>query len=164
MAATSEQHPDATSDTKDDDPQPSPAAEDVAADDSGYFEIRRFIRHRWVGDSIQIEVEWERGAPGWEPEEALQRDAPRTLYAYWRAQGGRPPNPNDPELYEVFDVLKHSKDRKRLLIQWTGYGPKDATWEAREPIAQTAPEVVDKYFAQLKEKSPARKGRPRKRR
>ena len=69
-------------------------------------------------------MEWDAGPPTWEPEENLHRDSPDALLAYWAAQpGGRPPNPRDPELYNIFGVTAHSKDRKKLLVQWVGFGP-----------------------------------------
>ena len=120
--------------------------------DYGEFAFKRFLRHRWVDDSIEIEVEWEKGEPSWEDEESLHRDAPDALFEYWEEQGGRPENPNDAEMYDIFAIRKHSKDRRNLLVEWVGYGPKDATWLSRSVVQQTAPDVVKEYFAALPKK------------
>jgi hypothetical protein len=125
-----------------------------------HHDFTGFKSHRWDGTSIEVLVEWDAGPPTWESEDNLQRDAPKALYSYWKSQGGRPSNPSDPDMYEIFAILKHSKDRKRVLVQWTGFGPKDATWETRQSVEQTAPDVVREYFDGVKEKKPASKSKP----
>lgn len=91
----------------------------------------------------------------------MHSDAPDALFEYWESQGGRPTNPQDPDMYHIFAIKKHSKDRKRLLVEWVGYGPKDATWAPRSQIEETAPEVVADYWKIVKVTQP---GRPRQRR
>ena len=115
----------------------------------------RFKGHRWAGDTIEVEVEWDKGPATWEPEENLHRDAPDALFDFWTAQGGRPANPRDPELYNIFAVLKHSKDRKRVLVEWTGFGPKDATWMARPALERAAPDLSRKYWRTVGDEAPA---------
>ncbi|KAL7907367.1 hypothetical protein GGI35DRAFT_470586 [Trichoderma velutinum] len=129
-----------------------------------------FAGYRWAGDSIELQVkwvrdeeqdggaewegaeEWEGGKMTWEPERKLHEDAPEFLFAYWRAQGGRPENPTDPGLYEIFAVLKHNKNRTKLLIEWVGYERSEASWVPRKDIPATAQDIVDDYFASLKSK------------
>ncbi|PNY24499.1 Uncharacterized protein TCAP_05564 [Tolypocladium capitatum] len=124
------------------------------------YSFKRFGKHRWAGNSIEIQVEWVQGDVTWEPEANLHQDAPQSLFAYWKRQGGRPNNPSDPDLFDIFAILKHSKDRKRLLIEWVGFGPKDATWVSRAAVEETAPDVAAEYWASVK---PAAK-RPTRRR
>ncbi|KAL7952058.1 hypothetical protein V8C42DRAFT_306034 [Trichoderma barbatum] len=115
--------------------------------------LKRFVGYRWAGDSIEIQVEWEAGEMTWEPESNLHKDAPEFLFEYWRAQGERPKNPIDSGIYEIFAILKHSKNRRKLLIQWVGFERSEATWEGRDDIANMAEDVVKEYFDSLKTKS-----------
>nr|UWK21955.1 chromo domain [Trichoderma turrialbense] len=114
------------------------------------YGFKRFVAYRWVGDSIEIEVEWDNGEITWEPETNLHEDAPETLFEYWREQGGRPKNPTDPEIYEVFAILKHNKNRTRLLVEWVGFERSEASWVSRKIIEETAKDIVDAYVDSLK--------------
>ncbi|KAL6827971.1 hypothetical protein V8C40DRAFT_243236 [Trichoderma camerunense] len=129
-----------------------------------------FAGYRWAGDSIELQVKWKRdeehddseewkdaeewdgGKMTWEPERKLHEDAPEFLFEYWRTQGGRPENPTDPGLYEIFGVLKHNKNRTKLLIEWVGYERSEATWMLRKDIPKSAQDIVDDYFAGVKTK------------
>nr|UWK20054.1 chromo domain containing protein [Trichoderma albolutescens] len=118
----------------------------VAEEEYGF---KRFIGYRWVGNSIEVQVEWDSGEITWEPETNLHEDAPETLFEYWRDQGGRPKNPTDPEIYEVFAILKHNKNRSRLLVEWVGFERSEASWTSRKIIEETAKDIVDAYFDSL---------------
>ncbi|KAM0254563.1 hypothetical protein ACHAQJ_006671 [Trichoderma viride] len=114
------------------------------------YSFKRFVEYRWAYDSIEIQVEWETGEMTWEPETNLHEDVPDTLFEYWREQGGRPKNPIDPEVYEVFAILKHNKNRTKLLVEWVGYEASEASWASRKVIEETAKDIVDAYFERLK--------------
>ncbi|TWU72075.1 hypothetical protein ED733_003646 [Metarhizium rileyi] len=114
------------------------------------YTFNRFTDYRWNGDSIEIQVEWEAGDRTWEDEDQLHQDAPDALLAYWENQGGRPLNPSNPDLFIIHAIQNHSKDRKRLLVEWVGYGPKEATWVPRKVVEETAPEVVAQYWKTVK--------------
>nr|UWK20140.1 chromo domain [Trichoderma deliquescens] len=116
------------------------------------FGFQGFLTHRWNGNSMEIQVEWDSGEITWEPEINLHEDAPDTLFEFWRDQGGRPKNPIDPEMYEVFAILKHNKNRTRLLVEWVGYDRSEASWAPRKIIEETAKDIVDAYFDSLKSK------------
>ncbi|KAK5994825.1 hypothetical protein PT974_03211 [Cladobotryum mycophilum] len=114
------------------------------ADDEEYT-FKGFINHRWVENSIEIEVEWDNGETTWEPEVNLHQDAPDALFAYWREQGGRPTNPFDPEMFEVFAIISHNKSRKRFRVEWVGYPPDEATWVSEKALEETAADVITAY-------------------
>lgn len=63
-------------------PRGSDNIDDGAADEEEYT-FNRFVYHRWNGDSIEIEVEWEKGDTTWEEEAQLHQDAPEALLEYW---------------------------------------------------------------------------------
>nr|UWK21933.1 chromo(chromatin organization modifier)domain [Trichoderma taxi] len=122
----------------------------VAEAEEQEYGFKRFFGYRWIGNSIEIQVEWDTGEVTWEPETNLHEDAPDSLFEYWREQGGRPQNPADPEIYEVFAILKHNKNRSRLLVEWVGFEPSEASWASRKIIEETAKDIVDAYFDSLK--------------
>ncbi|KAJ3483297.1 hypothetical protein NLG97_g7339 [Lecanicillium saksenae] len=132
-------------------PEPAGTEPETATDsDNGEFTFKNFVDHRWDGDSIQIQVEWENGQRTWEPETTLHHDARQTLLRYWAKQpGGRPDNPREPGLYEILAIRKHSRDRKRLFVEWVGYGPKENTWEPRDIVQDAAPDILDDYWDSL---------------
>ncbi|KAG5962785.1 hypothetical protein E4U57_006813 [Claviceps arundinis] len=121
------------------------------------YAFDEFTDHRWVGDSMEIRVAWQDGDPTWEREAVLHEDAPDALLAYWKSQGERPTNPNDPDLFNIFAVRKHTKDRKSLLVEWVGYGPKEASWLPRAEVEKTAPELVAQYWRSIKSARPRRR-------
>ncbi|KID74538.1 uncharacterized protein G6M90_00g111370 [Metarhizium brunneum] len=127
----------------------------------GEYAFNRFVDYRWNGDSVEVQVEWEAGDTTWEREDQLHQDAPDALLEYWESQGGRPVNPNNADLFDIHAIRKHSKDRKKLLVEWVGYGPKEATWVPRAVVEETAPEVVAQYWKTVQ---PGRPGRRRRRR
>ncbi|KAF4504147.1 hypothetical protein G6O67_008758 [Ophiocordyceps sinensis] len=134
----------------------------LRSDDEGdEFPFKRLIKHRWVGDSMamEIQVEWDGGVKTWEPETNLHADALSSLLQYWVGQGGRPTNPADPEMYDIFAVRRHSPDRKRLFVEWTGYSPKEASWVSCRAVEETAPELLAEYWRKWPRRGP---GRPRK--
>ncbi|UKZ67902.1 uncharacterized protein TrAtP1_009061 [Trichoderma atroviride] len=121
--------------------------EDKGAEEYGF---KRFVGYRWADNSIEIHVEWDTGETTWEPETNLHEDVPDTLFQYWREQGGRPSNPVDPELYEVFAIRKHNGNRTKLMVEWVGYEPSEATWVSRKVVEETAKDMVDAYFQGIK--------------
>ncbi|KAH7165292.1 hypothetical protein EDB81DRAFT_852207 [Dactylonectria macrodidyma] len=110
------------------------------------------LDHRWEGNAIEVLVAWEKGEATWEPEENLHRDAPESLFAYWESAGGRPLNPVDPELFVIFAIRKHSRNKKRLLVEWLGYDASENTWLPVAAVEETASEVVAEYWEGLKNK------------
>lgn len=129
--------------------------EDEGEEEYGF---KRFVDYRWVDNSIEIQVEWDTGDTTWEPETNLHEDVPDTLFQYWREQGGRPSNPVDPEMYQVFAIRKHNGNRTKLMVEWVGYEPSEATWVSRKSVEETAKDVVDAYFGSVK----TTRGRPKK--
>ncbi|KAH8128823.1 hypothetical protein FP744_10007180 [Trichoderma asperellum] len=121
--------------------------EDEGEEEYGF---KRFVGHRWVDNSIEIQVEWDTGETTWEPETNLHEDVPDTLFEYWREQGGRPSNPADPEMYEVFAILKHNGNRTKLKVEWVGFEPSEASWVSRKIVEETAKDMVDAYFESVK--------------
>nr|WOD46593.1 hypothetical protein [Trichoderma atroviride] len=125
-----------------------PDTEEV--EDAEEYGFKRFVGYRWADNSIEIHVEWDTGETTWEPETNLHEDVPDTLFQYWREQGGRPSNPVDPELYEVFAIRKHNRNRTKLMVEWVGYEPSEATWVSRKVVEETAKDIVDAYFEGVK--------------
>lgn len=114
------------------------------------FTFTNILAHRWSGDEIEVKVDWHGDEATWEPEANLHHDAPDALFAYWRAQGGRPENPRDPGLYDIFAIRKHNRNKMRLLVEWTGYPPEDNTWESKKMLQETAPELLAEYWESVK--------------
>ncbi|KAK7419792.1 hypothetical protein QQX98_003164 [Neonectria punicea] len=130
--------------------------EEEEEEDDKQYTFKNIVGHRWKRDEIEVKVQWEQGPATWEPEENFHRDAPDSLFAYWKAQGGRPLNPKDPDLFVIFAIRKHSPNKKRLLVEWLGYDPEENTWLPREAVEETAPAAVEEYWKSLP------KGRKRK--
>ncbi len=128
-------------------------------DNKDEYAFKRLVNHRWRDDALEVEVEWEKGDRTWEPEASLHEDAPDALLAYWESQDGRPENPGRPGFYEIHAIRKHSRDRKRLFVEWVGYGAQDATWEPRRVVEDAAPYKASDYWNSLPR--PKRRRRPR---
>ncbi|KAH6983447.1 hypothetical protein BKA56DRAFT_631750 [Ilyonectria sp. MPI-CAGE-AT-0026] len=124
-----------------------PAGDD---DDDAQYTFTGILDHRWTDNAIDVKVAWEEGPATWEPEENLHRDARESLFAYWKSVGGRPLNPVDPDLFVIFAIRKHSRNKKRLLVEWLGYDAKEMTWLPVAAVEETASEVVAEYWKGLK--------------
>lgn len=118
--------------------------------DEETFTFTSLLAHRWSGDEIEIKVNWHGSEPTWEPEFSLHQDAPDALFAYWRTQGGRPENPRDAGLFDIFAIRKHSRNKMRLLVEWTGYPSEDSTWESKKTVEEAAPELLAEYWESVK--------------
>lgn len=128
-------------------------------DNNEEYAFKRLVNHRWKDDALELEVEWEKGDRTWEPEARLHEDVPDALLAYWESQEGRPENPSRPGFYEIHAIRKHSRDRKRLFVEWVGYGAQDATWEPRRVVEDAALWKASDYWGSLPR--PKRRRRPR---
>ncbi|KAH7145534.1 hypothetical protein B0J13DRAFT_323101 [Dactylonectria estremocensis] len=121
-------------------------------DEDKQYMFTDILDHRWAGSAIEVKVAWDKGEATWEPEENLHRDAPESLFAYWKSAGGRPLNPVDPELFVIFAIRKHSSNKKRLLVEWLGYDASEHTWLPVAAVEETASEVVAEYWEGVKNK------------
>ncbi|KAF4592252.1 Chromo domain protein [Ophiocordyceps camponoti-floridani] len=117
--------------------------------DEEFSSFSRFVNHRWAGTSMEIQVQWKDGDVTWEPEANLHADALETLLEYWAGRGGRPSNPLAPDMYDIFAIRKHSRDRRRLMVEWVGYDPKEASWIRRAVVEDTAPQLVEEYWKRV---------------
>ncbi|GKU03596.1 chromo protein [Fusarium langsethiae] len=126
--------------------------QEVEADDQEH-EFKRIMDHRWVGDKIELRVEWSDGERTWSDEQTFHEDAPDALFEFWRKHPhGRPENPKDPGVYQVFAIRKHRTHRgkKQVLVEWLGYDSSEQTWENQSYIEQVAKGHVEQYMSKLK--------------
>lgn len=148
-------------------PTPSPSTgrskrTRAASDEESEVELEdqpfeRFIAYRWIDDELELQVEWSDGNTTWEPEANLHHDAPDALFEYWTEIGGRPPNPEDATLYTVHKILKHSPNRQKVLVEWLGFGPDEATWERRDYIQKMVPDMSRQYWEGQRKKKRGRR-------
>ncbi|RGP70001.1 chromo domain-containing [Fusarium sporotrichioides] len=127
--------------------------QEVEADNDQEHEFKRIMDHRWVGDKIELRVEWSDGERTWSDEQTFHEDAPDALFEFWRKQPhGRPENPKDPGVYQVFAIRKHRTHRgkKQVLVEWLGYDSSEQTWENQSYIEQVAKGHVEQYMSKLK--------------
>lgn len=143
------------------DGSPRDAPNETETEEETEYAFEKLAQHRWAGNSIEIQVDWKDGDATWEQEAVLHQDAPDALLEYWESQGGRPTNPDDPDLFDIHAIRRHSKDCKKLLVEWVGYGPKEATWVSRAAVEETAPEVVAQYWESVKSAKPRQRRRRR---
>lgn len=126
---------------------------------------------------FELLVHWTHAADGasetWEAEVDLHYDAPRSLFSYWRAVGGREAHMKDPGLWYVAGIKTHrvAGGRVSMLVSWVGSG--DNNWEPEAKLEEVAPEVLAEYWdakggrescvgAAGKTKGGGKKGRPKK--
>lgn len=141
-------------------------------------EVKGFLNHRLNEDgSVDLLVQWA-GEPDsaatYEAEGELQEGAAETVYAYWKAKGGRSESlfynakPEVPEVYHVFKILRHEKKGTIFLfeVQWVGYPPSagNTTMEPEAKLKKTAPQLLDEYWESKggRAKFLAKRGRGRK--
>ncbi|KAF5000421.1 hypothetical protein FGRMN_1752 [Fusarium graminum] len=128
--------------------------EEDAEDDEKYV-FKRIMDHRWDGDKIELRVEWQDGERTWTPEEIFHEDNLRALLAYWRTvRGGRPENPHDPDVFQVFAIRKHRthQGQNQVYVEWVGYDKNHCTWESQDDMESAAQEHVDAYFEKIEDK------------
>lgn len=123
-------------------------ASDISTGTNEQWTIRALVDHRRVSGDIEIQVDWDNGETTWEPERNIHLDAPELLFKYWDDQGGRPLNPDDPDMFDIVAIRAHSK--RRFLVEWTGYHPSENTWLPRKEVERTAGDVAKEYLEDLK--------------
>ncbi|KAM6529991.1 hypothetical protein FALCPG4_008114 [Fusarium falciforme] len=133
-------------------PSPIKASED-------YYTIQDFVDHRIDPSDptrVQIRVKWVGlEIQTWEDEWRLQEDAARTLYAYWRAEGGRccALSLGPDAVHHVFRVLaSHGEGAKRhFKCQWVGYPATEqqCSWESGVVVKAIARDALAAYFDSL---------------
>ncbi|KAF3065296.1 putative chromo domain-containing protein [Daldinia childiae] len=151
------------------------------ADEREEKEVQALLRHRMAqGGIVEFLVHWvgeSEDDATWEVEEEIQQGAEETLYAYWKAQGGRinalfiKPKNAPLETYRVFKLLGHEKKVRggfEFEVQWVGHPPTrgETSFEAEAKLKKIAPEALDQYWKDLggREKFLARRGRGKKQR
>ncbi|KAI0843974.1 hypothetical protein F5Y00DRAFT_274700 [Daldinia vernicosa] len=151
------------------------------ADEHEEQEIQALLRHRMAQDGrVELLVHWvgeSEDDATWEAEEEIQRGAEETLYAYWKAQGGRinalfiKPKNAPIEIYHVFKLLGHEKKARggfEFEVQWVGHPPTrgETSFEAEAKLKKVAPDALDQYWKDVggREKFLARRGRGKKQR
>ncbi|OBS25896.1 hypothetical protein FPOA_06430 [Fusarium poae] len=133
--------------------------EEAEEDDDQEHEFVQIMDYRWVGDKIELRVEWSDGERTWSPEEVFHEDSPEALFEFWRKRpGGRPENPEDPGTYLVFAIRKHrtQRNKKQVFVEWLGYPISEGTWESQNYIEQVASDHMDDYMSRLKGTSKAK--------
>lgn len=148
------------------------------SDEREEHEIKTLVKHRMAQDNsgrVEFLVHWvgekEEDAT-WEMEEEIQEGAEETLYAYWKAQGGRlnalfvKPKTPPAEVYHVFTIWSHEKKTKggfEFEVQWVGH-PRtrgETTMEAEAKLRRIAPEALEEYWKSVggRDKYLLRRGR-----
>ncbi|KAF5588114.1 chromo domain-containing protein [Fusarium pseudocircinatum] len=141
--------------------QPEEAHFEEEVEDDRQYEFVRIADHRWVKNEkqenvIELLIQWKDGENSWVSEELLHTDNRQALFAYWRSQpGGRPQNPEDEGVYQVFAIRKHRVRNgvPQVLVEWLGYDATENTWEDQDSMEEAAPKLVDAYFDQVKGKA-----------
>lgn len=151
------------------------------ADEREEQEVEALLEHRMAKDNsgrVELLVHWageEAEEDTWEAEEEIQNGAGETLYAYWKARGGRtnalfikPRNP-PPEVYHVYNILGHEKKTRggfEFEVHWVGHPPTrgETTMEAEPKLRKTAPEALEEYWESVggRDKFLAKRGRNKK--
>jgi hypothetical protein len=112
------------------------------------------VSHKWEGDKILLEVRWQgTDETSWEPEVNIHRDAKRALVQYWKAQGGRPLNPQDEELFAIYalkGVKTDSEGQRFIRVEWIGFSR--LTWEPESAIQAAAPDALEAFLKKQGEK------------
>ncbi|KAF4343661.1 chromo domain protein [Fusarium beomiforme] len=129
--------------------------ESAQDDEDKLYEFESIANYRWVKDKIELRIQWTDGDNTWIPEEVLHEDNPQALFAFWRSKPhGRPNNPAQGDIYQVFAVRKHRvrKGNPEVLVEWVGYESSENTWESQEYIKEVAPQILDAYFEKAKGK------------
>ncbi|OTA56635.1 hypothetical protein K449DRAFT_158879 [Hypoxylon sp. EC38] len=132
-------------------------------DEGEEHDVHALLQHRMAQDGsgrVELLVHWEgekEEEATWEPEEEIQLGAAETLYAYWKAKGGRinalfiKPKNAPPETYHVFKILRHEKKSRggfEFEVQWVGHPPKrgETSVEAEPKMKKIAPKAVEEYW------------------
>ncbi|KAI1758630.1 hypothetical protein GGR53DRAFT_472171 [Hypoxylon sp. FL1150] len=150
-------------------------------DEREEHEVKTLIKHRMAQDNsgrVEFLVHWvgeAEEAATWETEEEIQKGAEETLFAYWKAQGGRlnalflKPKNAPAEVYHVYKILSHNKKTRggfEFKVQWVGYPStsNETTMEAEPKLRNIAPEALREYWNSKggRERHLAKRGRGKK--
>ncbi|KAI8665533.1 hypothetical protein NCS56_00989400 [Fusarium sp. Ph1] len=125
-------------------------------DPEDYYTIQDLVDHRIDPSDptrVQIRVKWAGlEIQTWEAEWRLQEDAARTLYAYWRAEGGRccAINLSPDAVYHVFRILASRGEgaKRQFKCQWVGYPAtqQQCSWESEAVVKVVARDALAAYF------------------
>jgi hypothetical protein len=150
-------------------------------DNREVHEIKKLLKYRMAGEpsgAVELLVQWEGEGEEdatWELEAEIQQGAEEMLYGFWKAQGGRinalfhkPKNP-PPEVYHVFNVLRHEKHNRggfRFEVQWVGHPSTrgETSMETETKLKSIAPELLDQYWKSVggRDSHLAKRGRAKK--
>ncbi|KAK7928428.1 heterochromatin protein [Apiospora marii] len=122
-------------------------------------EIEKLLTHRLVSDDeVEILVQWsyEPDNASFEPEVEIQQCAPKVLYEYWMAQGGRTEalyqKDRDAPLavYHAFKILRHERRKGafQFEVQWVGYPATtgNTSLEPEDKLRDICPELLEEYW------------------
>lgn len=124
---------------------PAPTKAQGAEQSAELWTINSIKGHRWRGDSIELQIKCDDGCMSWEPEISIQEDAPSVLFSYWASKGGRPPHPEDPDLFHIFAIRKVKARGHEVFVEWVGY--EERTWEPRSTVEDAAPDMLKEFEA-----------------
>ncbi|KAF3802768.1 hypothetical protein GCG54_00014002 [Colletotrichum gloeosporioides] len=122
------------------------------AKDEEYDDDDRIIGHTSTGNGHSVSLITERAADQSRrnvPEIIVQQTTPSKVYAYWSALGKSREETIGTDHFNVFAILGHDSQSKRLRVQWVGYSDsvQDTSWETVPKIRRLDPALVKDYLA-----------------
>ncbi|KAK1973582.1 hypothetical protein LZ30DRAFT_816445 [Colletotrichum cereale] len=125
---------------------------------SGSDSIIGHRRDPVVNTLFKMQIRWGDDRQTWVPENSIQKDAKKALFAYWGSvKGGRPGAMADKDLWHPFKILGHkgkTSDDVKFEVVWVG--SEDSSWELESMMLDVAPGLVKSYWGSKSAKRPRR--------
>ncbi|KAF0318795.1 hypothetical protein GQ607_013927 [Colletotrichum asianum] len=119
--------------------------------DEEYDDDDRIIGHTSTGNGHSVSLITERATDQSRrnvPEVIVQQATPSKVYAYWGALGKSREETIGTAHFNVFAILDHDSQSKRLRVQWVGYSDsvQDTSWETAPKIRRLDPALFKDYL------------------
>ncbi|KXJ84989.1 hypothetical protein Micbo1qcDRAFT_169763 [Microdochium bolleyi] len=95
------------------------------------------VRRKWSSQNQLLESQ------SWESEAMVQCKDEKAVLSYWESKGGRDVAVLRPDIRRGFRILKASRTRRQLQVQFVGYPKEKSSWLSTAAVQVLLPQAND---------------------